>query len=140
MSTGVWLNHADPAGAFTYITALRHGRRDLEAGVILAAPIRYRAAVRGGRAAAAWFTAPGGAAASRCALAFLALATVVIGADSEARTCLYEAPPWFAALAAGYRVLRRRNPAAFTRHPHLPPGPGGAPRPPAACAPDAAAR
>jgi AAT family amino acid transporter len=91
-------------------------------GVILACHIRYRAAVRAGRAAPAWFTAPGGAAASWCALAFLGLVAVLIGADADARISLYGAPLWFAAHAAGNPVLRRRNPAAFARRPHLPPG------------------
>jgi AAT family amino acid transporter len=127
MGIGVWINYVDPAGAFTYITAFATVAGVWTWGVILAAHIRYRAAVRAGKAAPAWFTAPGGAAASWCTLAFLALVVVLIGADSEARISLYGAPVWAAALAAGYAVLRRRNPSAFVRRPHLAPaGPGAA--------------
>jgi AAT family amino acid transporter len=127
MSIGVWLNYVDPAGAFTYITAFATVAGVWTWGVILLAHIRYRAAVRAGRAAAAWFTAPGGAAASWCALVFLGLVVVLIGADADARISLYGAPVWFVALAAGYRVLKRRNPAAFSRRPHVAPVPQTAP-------------
>ncbi|WP_329132368.1 amino acid permease [Streptomyces sp. NBC_01476] len=123
MSTGVWLNYIDPAGAFTYITAFATVAGVWTWGVILLAHIRYRAAVRAGRAAPAWFAAPGGAAASWCALAFLGLVVVLIGADSQARISLYGAPVWCVALAAGYPVLKRRNPAAFSRRPHVEPVP-----------------
>lgn len=132
MGVGVWLNYVDPQGAFTYITAFATVAGVWTWGVILACHIRYRAAVRAGRAAPAWFTAPGGAAASWCALAFLVLVVALIGADPDARVSLYGAPVWFAALAAGYPVLKRRRPAAFARRPHL--APGGAPAP----APEAA--
>jgi AAT family amino acid transporter len=127
MSTGVWLNYLDPEGAFTYITAFATMAGVWTWAVILAAHIRYRAAVRAGRAAPAWFTAPGGAAASWCALAFLGLVVVLIGVDPRARVSLYGAPVWCAVLAAGYPVLKRRNPAAFTRRPHLAPLPRTAP-------------
>nr|WP_236062019.1 amino acid permease [Actinacidiphila acididurans] len=123
MSIGVWLNYVDPAGAFTYITAFATVAGVWTWGVILACHIRYRAAVRAGRAAPAWFTAPGGAAASWCALAFLALVVVLIGADPDARISLYGAPVWCAALLVGHAVLKRRNPAAFARRPHLTPVP-----------------
>ncbi|HEY5832384.1 amino acid permease [Streptomyces sp.] len=126
MCVGVWLNYVDPDGAFTYITAFATVAGVWTWGVILACHIRYRAAVRAGRAATAWFTAPGGAAASWGALAFLGLVVALIGADPDTRVSLYGAPVWCAALAAGYRALKRRDPAAFVRRPHLPPdtGPG----------------
>jgi AAT family amino acid transporter len=126
MSTGVWLNYVDPQGAFTYITAMATVAGVWTWGVILAAHIRYRAAVRAGRAAPAWFRAPGGAAASWVALVFLAMVVVLIGADADARISLYGVPVWAAALCAGYAALRRRNPAAFVRRPHLAPGAPGA--------------
>jgi AAT family amino acid transporter len=126
MGLGVWVNYADPDGAFTYITAFATVAAVWTWAVILLAHIRYRAAVRAGRAAPAWFTAPGGAAASWCALAFLALVLVLIGIDADARVSLYGVPLWAALLGAGYRVLRRRDPAAFARRPHLPPGAPGA--------------
>lgn len=134
MSIGVWLNYVDPAGAFTYITAFATVGGVWTWSVILSCHIRYRAAVRAGRAAPSWFTAPGGAAASWAALAFLAMVVVLIGIDADARISLYGVPLWAAVLAAGYRVLKRRNPAAFTRRPHLAPEP-----PPAATLPEAAA-
>ncbi|MBY8879271.1 amino acid permease [Actinacidiphila acidipaludis] len=135
MGIGVWLNYVDPAGAFTYITAFATVAGVWTWGVILAAHIRYRAAVRAGRAAPAWFTAPGGAAASWCTLVFLAAVVVLIAADSQARVSLYGAPVWAAALAAGYAVLRRRNPTAFVRRPHLAPAGPDAPDAAAADAP-----
>ncbi|SHK92138.1 amino acid permease [Actinacidiphila paucisporea] len=139
MGIGVWLNYVDPAGAFTYITAFATVAGVWTWGVILSSHIRYRAAVRAGRAAPAWFTAPGGAAASWAALGFLAAVVVLIGADSQARISLYGVPLWFAALAVGYRALKRRNPAAFARRAHVPPVPGtGLPGGPQT-APDAAA-
>jgi AAT family amino acid transporter len=122
MGVGVWLNYVDPAGAFTYITAFATVAGVWTWGVILASHIRYRAAVRAGHAAPAWFTAPGGAAASWAALGFLAAVLVMTGADRQARISLYGVPLWGAVLAAGDRLLRRRNPAAFARRPHLPPG------------------
>lgn len=128
MGIGVWINYVDPEGAFTYITAFATVAAVWTWAVILAAHIRYRAAVRAGQAAPAWFTAPGGAAASWCALAFLALVVVLIGLDSDARVSLYGVPLWAALLGAGYRVLKRRDPAAFARRPHLPP-PAAAPAP-----------
>ncbi|MEW1863757.1 amino acid permease [Streptomyces sp. NPDC088194] len=121
MCIGVWINYVDPEGAFTYITAFATVAAVWTWAVILAAHIRYRAAVRAGQAAPAWFTAPGGAAASWSALAFLALVVVLIGLDSDARVSLYGVPLWAALLGAGYRVLKRRDPAAFARRPHLPP-------------------
>jgi AAT family amino acid transporter len=134
MSTGVWVNYVDPEGAFTYITAFATVAGVWTWSVILASHIRYRAAVRAGRAAPAWFTAPGGAAASWVALAFLVMVLVLIGLDSDARISLYGAPLWLAVLGAGYPVLKRRNPAAFVRRPHL--APAGPPAGP--LAPDAA--
>jgi AAT family amino acid transporter len=125
MGIGVWINYVDPDGAFTYITAFATVAAVWTWGVILTAHIRYRAAVRAGRAAPAWFTAPGGAAASWAALAFLALVVVVVAIDHQARVSLYGVPVWGALLAVGYRVLRRRDPRAFTRRPHLPPGAAG---------------
>ena len=143
MSTGVWLNYVDPTGAFAYITALATVAGVWTWGVILAAHIRYRAAVRAGRAAPAWFTAPGGAAASWCALAFLALVVVLIGIDPVARISLYGVPVWIAVLAGAYPVLKRRDPAAFTRHPHLAPtavtGPAAVAEPEAPAGPEAGA-
>ncbi|SFF63757.1 D-serine/D-alanine/glycine:proton symporter, AAT family [Actinacidiphila alni] len=121
MSVGVWLNYADPEGAFTYITAFATVAAVWTWAVILASHIRYRAAVRAGRAAPAWFTAPGGAVASALALAFLALVLVLIGADADARISLYGVPLWLALLAGGYALLKRRDPAAFARRAHLPP-------------------
>ncbi|MEC3994407.1 amino acid permease [Actinacidiphila sp. DG2A-62] len=133
MSTGVWLNYADPQGAFTYITAFATVAGVWTWGVILAAHIRYRAAVRAGRAEQAWFAAPGGAAASWCALVFLAAVVVLIGADAQARVSLYGAPVWAAALAAGYAALRRRarpgRPAGPRTGPRTGSGPGSEPRP-----------
>jgi AAT family amino acid transporter len=126
MGTGVWINYVDPAGAFTYITAFATVAAVWTWGVILASHIRYRAAVKGGRAARSWFTAPGGAAASWLALGFLALVLGLIGADAEARISLYGAPLWLAVLAGGYALLKRRNPAAFARRAHLTPGAGPA--------------
>lgn len=125
MTAGVWLNYVDPAGAFTYITAFATVAGVWTWSVILSAHIRYRAAVKAGRAASAWFTAPGGAAASWCALAFLGLVVVLIGIDADARISLYGVPLWLAVLAAGYRVLKRRDPAAFARREHLAPGAAG---------------
>ncbi|MFJ4406525.1 amino acid permease [Streptomyces sp. NPDC088910] len=123
MGTGVWLNYVDPAGAFTYITAFATVAAVWTWGVILASHIRYRAAVKDGRAAAAWFTAPGGAVASWLALAFLVLVLVLIGADADARISLYGVPLWLALLGGGYALLKRRNPAAFARRAHLAPAP-----------------
>jgi AAT family amino acid transporter len=132
MGIGVWVDYVDPAGAFTYITAFATVAAVWTWGVILVAHIRYRSAVRAGRAAPAWFTAPGGAAASWASLAFLALVVVVVAIDAKARVSLYGVPLWAALLAVGYRVLRRRDPGAFTRRPHLPPGAAAEPAEPAA--------
>jgi AAT family amino acid transporter len=123
MGIGVWVNYVDPAGAFTYITAFATVAAVWTWGVILAAHIRYRAAVRAGAAAPSWFTAPGGAAASWVALAFLAMVLVLIGIDHDARVSLYGVPLWAVLLVLGHRVLRRRDPAAFARRPQHAPAP-----------------
>jgi amino acid transporter, AAT family len=109
MGAGVWLNYVDPQGAFTYITSFATVGAVWTWAVILLAHLRYRAAVRAGRAEPGWFTAPGAPWTNWAALAFLAAVLVLIGADGDARVSLYGAPVWFAALAAGHRLLRGRG-------------------------------
>jgi AAT family amino acid transporter len=48
---------------------------------------------------------------------------VLIGIDHDARVSLYGVPLWAVLLVLGHRVLRRRDPAAFARRPHLAPAP-----------------
>lgn len=117
MSVGVWINYVDPEGAFVYIISFATVAGVWTWAVILLSHIRYRAAVKAGRAAEAWFKAPGAPWTSWIALSFLALVFVLIGIDEDARISLYTAPFWFAALGIGYAVLRRRNPEAFAPTP-----------------------
>ena len=129
MGIGVWLNYVDPAGAFTYITAFATVAGVWTWGVILARHIRYRAAVRAGRAAPAWFTAPGGAAASWAALAFLASWLVLIGADADARVSLYGVAglvrrPRRSATRCSSGATRPPSPAARTSPPRRAERPG----------------
>ncbi|KRV47728.1 proline-specific permease [Wenjunlia vitaminophila] len=119
MGIGVWINYVDPEGAFTYITAFATVAGVWTWAMILASHLRYRAAVRAGRAPEAWFRAPGAPWTSWFALGFLVLVLVLIGIDEDSRTSLYGAPVWFAALGLGYAYLRRRNPQAFA--PQTPP-------------------
>jgi AAT family amino acid transporter len=124
MGIGVWINYVDPEGAFKYITAFATVAGVWTWSMILISHIRYRAAVRAGRAAEAWFKAPGAPWTSWFALAFLGLVFVLIGLDEDARIALYGAPVWFAVLGAGFLYLRRRNPEAFAPKAHVPPSDG----------------
>ncbi|MCZ4118838.1 amino acid permease [Streptomyces sp. H39-S7] len=123
MGIGVWINYVDPDGAFTYITAFATVAGVWTWAMILISHLRYRAAVKAGRAAEAWFKAPGAPYTSWIALIFLAGVMVLIGIDKDARISLYSAPVWFAILGIGYAWLKRRNPEAFAPKPHVAPEP-----------------
>ncbi|MCM2419588.1 MULTISPECIES: amino acid permease [unclassified Streptomyces] len=123
MGIGVWINYVDPDGAFTYITAFATVAGVWTWAMILISHLRYRAAVKAGRAAEAWFKAPGAPYTSWIALIFLAGVMVLIGIDKDARISLYSAPVWFAILGIGYAWLKRKNPEAFAPKPHVAPEP-----------------
>lgn len=114
MCVGVWINYADPKGAFTYITSFATVGGVWTWSIILASHLRYRTAVRRGVAQQAWFRAPGAPWTSWIALVFLAGVGVLVAVDGDTRPSLYGAPLWIAVVVAGYVVLRRRNPEAFT--------------------------
>jgi AAT family amino acid transporter len=115
MGFGVLINYVDPEGAFTYITSFATVAGVWTWAMILLSHIRYRAAVKAGRAQEAWFKAPGAPWTSWIALVFLVGVFVLIGLDKDARISLYSAPVWFAVLGVGYYVLKGRNPEAFAR-------------------------
>ncbi|WP_229698469.1 amino acid permease [Wenjunlia tyrosinilytica] len=121
MGFGVWINYVDPEGAFTYITSFATVAGVWTWAMILLSHIRYRAAVKAGRAQEAWFKAPGAPWTSWIALVFLVGVFVLIGLDKDARISLYSAPVWFAVLGVGYYVLRGRNPDAFAPKESIPP-------------------
>ncbi|WP_377271175.1 amino acid permease [Peterkaempfera sp. SMS 1(5)a] len=112
MCIGVILNYTAPAKAFTYVTSVATVAGIWTWAVILVCQLRYRTAYRAGRLPEPTFRAPGAPWSSWFALAFLALVTVLIGWDADARVSLYVFPVWALLLTVGYLVLRRRNPDA----------------------------
>jgi AAT family amino acid transporter len=106
---GVILNYFVPAKAFGYVTSVATAAGIWTWIMILLSHIRYRRAVEAGRLPASAFPAPGGAAGSWIALAFLGLVTVLMAIDPDSRISLYVAAVWAAALAIGFAVLRRRG-------------------------------
>ena len=116
MGVGVALNYTAPAKAFLYVTSVATVAGIWTWSVILVCQLRYRTAYRAGRLPAPTFRAPGAPWASWFALAFLALVTVLIGFDRDARVSLYVLPFWALLLTVGYVVLKRRNPAAVAEH------------------------
>jgi amino acid transporter, AAT family len=54
---------------------------------------------------------PGAPYANYLILTFFALVAVLLAFDAETRIALYVAPAWFATLAAGYALTRRRGAA-----------------------------
>ncbi|MFJ6216442.1 amino acid permease [Streptomyces sp. NPDC092296] len=116
MGVGVLLNYTAPAKAFLYITSVATVAAIWTWSVVLVCQLRYRSAYRAGRLPAPTFRAPGSPWTGWAALGFLALVTVLIGIDREARVGLYVFPAWLLLLTGGYAVLRRRNPAAVAAH------------------------
>ncbi|CAL9451808.1 amino acid permease [Streptomyces sp. enrichment culture] len=115
MGIGVILNYVVPEKAFAYVTSVATAAGIWTWMMILVSHIRYRRAVDAGRLRASSFPAPGGALFSWVALVFLIGVTGMIAADADARVCLYVAAGWAVALAIGWAVLKKGNPAIADR-------------------------
>ncbi|MFC9229880.1 amino acid permease [Streptomyces decoyicus] len=109
MAAGVGVNAIDPEHAFTYITSVSTGGAILVWSIILVTHLRYRRAVREGRAAVSPYRMPGAPYTNWLALACFAFVTVLIGWDPDTRLALYGIAVWVVLLGLGYLVLRVRG-------------------------------
>ncbi|OIK07775.1 proline-specific permease ProY [Streptomyces monashensis] len=111
MAGGVAINAIDPEHAFTYITSVSTGGAILVWSIILVTHLRYREAVREGRAAASPYRMPGAPYSNWLALAGFAFVTVLIAWHADTRVSLYVIGVWIILLVAGYAARRTRTPA-----------------------------
>ena len=102
MLVGVFLNYEVPAHVFTWVTSIVLIGTLLPWGMIMAAHLGYRRAVREGRAAASSFRMPGGPVVNYLVIAFLLFVTAMLWLQPDTRVALYVAPFWFGLLAVSY--------------------------------------
>ncbi|MFD7626621.1 amino acid permease [Streptomyces sp. NPDC059851] len=109
MALGVGVNAIDPEHAFTYITSVSTGGAVMVWSIILVTHMRYRRAVREGRAAASPYRMPGAPYTNWLALACFAFITVLIGWNDDTRVALYVMGVWAVGLVVGHAVRRSRT-------------------------------
>jgi amino acid transporter, AAT family len=108
MLIGVAINYFFPKQAFVWITSISVIATLWTWGIIMVAHLKYRQAVRAGRAAASGFRMPGAPVANWLVLAFLATVTGLLGLDEDTRVAWFVAPVWFALLGITYAAVRPR--------------------------------
>ncbi|MEG2049958.1 MAG: amino acid permease, partial [Comamonas sp.] len=109
MLIGVVLNYLVPEEAFIYITSIATIGAVWTWGIIVFAHLRYRRAVKQGRAAAVAYRMPGAPLTNWFVLAFLLVVLGCLSLDASTRVALYIAPIWFALLSIGYRLHKGRS-------------------------------
>ena len=109
MLTGVLLNYLAPQQVFVYVISVVLAIQLWTWSTIIVAHLGYRRAVRQGRVKVSAYRMPGAPYANYLILAFFALVAVLLAFDAETRIALYVAPAWFAILAAGYALTKRRR-------------------------------
>jgi AAT family amino acid transporter/D-serine/D-alanine/glycine transporter len=109
MLIGVALNYLVPEEVFTYVTGIATVGAVWTWGIIVWAHLKYRKAVRKGRAAAVSYRMPGAPLANWFVLVFLFLVLGFLAMDAGTRVALYVAPIWFAVLTVGYRMTAARE-------------------------------
>jgi len=102
MLVGVFLNYEVPKHVFTWVTSIVLIGTLLPWGMIMAAHLGYRRAVREGRAAGSTFRMPGAPVVNYLVIAFLLFVTAMLWLQPDTRVALYVAPFWFGLLAVGY--------------------------------------
>jgi len=102
MLIGVFLNYEVPKHVFTWVTSIVLIGTLLPWGMIMAAHLGYRRAVREGRAAGSTFRMPGAPVVNYLVIAFLLFVTAMLWLQPDTRVALYVAPFWFGLLALGY--------------------------------------
>jgi AAT family amino acid transporter len=102
MLIGVFLNYMVPKHVFIWVTSVSLVGTLWTWGIIMAAHLGYRRAVKEGRVAAASFRMPGAPVVNWLVIAFLVFVTAMLWLRPDTRVALYVAPLWFALLAAGY--------------------------------------
>jgi AAT family amino acid transporter len=102
MLIGVFLNYMVPKHVFIWVTSVSLVGTLWTWGIIMAAHLGYRRAVREGRVAAASFRMPGAPVVNWLVIAFLVFVTAMLWLRPDTRVALYVAPLWFALLAVGY--------------------------------------
>jgi len=102
MLIGVFLNYEVPAHVFTWVTSIVLIGTLLPWGMIMAAHLGYRRAVREGRAPASSFRMPGAPVVNYLVIAFLLFVTAMLWLQPDTRVALYVAPFWFGLLAVSY--------------------------------------
>ena len=102
MLIGVFLNYEVPKQVFTWVTSIVLIGTLWPWGIIMAAHLGYRRAVREGRVAAASFRMPGAPVVNWLVIAFLLFVTAMLALQPDTRVALYVAPFWFGLLAVSY--------------------------------------
>ena len=102
MLIGVFLNYEVPKHVFTWVTSIVLIGTLLPWGMIMAAHLGYRRAVREGRLAAPTFRMPGAPVVNYLVIAFLLFVTAMLWLQPDTRVALYVAPFWFGLLAVSY--------------------------------------
>ena len=109
MLIGVFLNYEVPEHVFTWVTSIVLIGTLWPWGIIMAAHLGYRRAVREGRVAAASFRMPGAPVVNWLVIAFLLFVTAMLWLQPDTRVALYVAPFWFGLLAVGYFFSRKAS-------------------------------
>jgi amino acid transporter, AAT family len=102
MLIGVFLNYAVPKHVFIWVTSIVLIGTLWTWGIIMAAHLGYRRALREGRVPAATFRMPGAPVVNWLVIAFLLFVTAMLWLQPDTRVALYVAPVWFGLLAVGY--------------------------------------
>ncbi|MGH8201606.1 MAG: amino acid permease, partial [Steroidobacteraceae bacterium] len=105
MLIGVFLNYEVPQHVFAWVTSIVLIGTLWPWGIIMAAHLGYRRAVREGRVAAASFRMPGAPVVNWLVIAFLLFVTAMLWLQPDTRVALYVAPFWFGLLAVSYFFL-----------------------------------
>jgi AAT family amino acid transporter/D-serine/D-alanine/glycine transporter len=105
MLIGVFLNYEVPKHVFTWVTSIVLIGTLWPWGIIMAAHLGYRRAVREGRVGAASFRMPGAPVVNWLVIAFLLFVTAMLWLQPDTRVALYVAPLWFGLLAVGYFLV-----------------------------------
>jgi AAT family amino acid transporter len=114
MLIGVFLNYRVPKHVFIWVTSVSLIGTLWTWGIIMAAHLGYRRAVREGRVAGASFRMPGAPVMNWAVIAFLLFVTAMLWLKPDTRVALFVAPVWFGLLAVGYFFGAKPQPVRVT--------------------------
>jgi amino acid transporter, AAT family len=107
MLIGVVLNYIVPKAVFTWVTSIALIGTLWTWIIIMYSHVKYRSAVKEGRARAVSYRMPGAPIANWAVIVFLLMVAALFWLDPDTRVALYVAPCWFGLLGVAYSRLKR---------------------------------